>query len=347
MQTVIAFAACVAVLCSVANVYADLLHDTEHLEPSDYTLREHSLQKPFLSHGAVMPFWDFNGNSVVSDEFVRLTPDRQTKRGGIWNSRAYNRNNGFEMTVQFKVHGQGKTLAGDGFALWYAREPLTQGSVFGSKDKFEGLAIFFDTYSNKGSHGYPYVSYMINNGKHEYAHDFDGEHPDLETSGCQASFRNQDYHTHARVTYRERILKVELDVKNQGQWESCFFAFDVDLPAGYFFGATAATGDLADNHDILSIKVSEPPPLSAEELDEMAKAHNQEVNEEEEKNEEAPPSKPVKQATFRGGNTAQKEESGGGFMTYVIWIIVAAVLVVVGFVVKSKMGPSKEARFNF
>jgi len=41
---------------------------------------------------------------------------------------------------------------------------------------------------------------MINDGRHEYSHDFDGEHPELETSGCQASFRNQDYHTYARVT---------------------------------------------------------------------------------------------------------------------------------------------------
>ncbi len=28
-------------------------------------------------------------------------------------------------------------------------------------------------------------------------------------------------------------------------WKTCFVVNDVDLPTGYYFGATAATGDLA------------------------------------------------------------------------------------------------------
>lgn len=73
-------------------------------------------------------------------------------------------------------------------------------------------------------HGYPYVSYMINNGHHEYQHDFDGEHPELETSGCQSSFRNQEFHTYARITYKQQILRVELDAENLGEWKTCFVA---------------------------------------------------------------------------------------------------------------------------
>lgn len=53
--------------------------------------------------------------------------------------------------MQFRVHGQGKSLAGDGFALWYSAIRGVGGPVFGSMDKFVGMAIFFDTYSNKGS----------------------------------------------------------------------------------------------------------------------------------------------------------------------------------------------------
>ena len=41
------------------------------------------------------------------------------------------------------------------------------------------------------------------------------------------------------------------------------------LPTGYHFGVTAATGDLADNHDIISFLVSDPPPLSAQERREI------------------------------------------------------------------------------
>lgn len=50
--------------------------------------------------------------------------------------------------IEFKVHGSGKRLFGDGFAFWYARDRMVLGPVFGSKDHFVGLSIFFDTYSN-------------------------------------------------------------------------------------------------------------------------------------------------------------------------------------------------------
>lgn len=54
----------------------------------------------------------------------------------------------WEINVNFKVSGKGKDLFGDGFAIWYAKERLVNGPVFGSKDLFSGLAIIMDTYSN-------------------------------------------------------------------------------------------------------------------------------------------------------------------------------------------------------
>ena len=59
----------------------------------------------------------------------------------------------WEVVIQFQVHGQGKHLFGDGFAFWYTKEKGQTGPVFGSKDYFTGLGIFFDTYSNhNGDH---------------------------------------------------------------------------------------------------------------------------------------------------------------------------------------------------
>lgn len=54
----------------------------------------------------------------------------------------------WEVNINFKVSGKGKELFGDGFAIWYARDRLIEGPVFGSKDHFHGLAIILDTYSN-------------------------------------------------------------------------------------------------------------------------------------------------------------------------------------------------------
>lgn len=47
------------------------------------------------------------------------------------------------------------------------------------------------------------------------------------------------------------------DFTNKGAWKECFAVKGVKLPTGYFFGITATTGDLSDNHEILSIRLFE------------------------------------------------------------------------------------------
>ncbi len=39
-----------------------------------------------LGSGLTMPFWDFMGSVVVTSNYVRLTPDLQSKFGALWNS---------------------------------------------------------------------------------------------------------------------------------------------------------------------------------------------------------------------------------------------------------------------
>eukprot|EP00730_Choanoeca_flexa_P014770 TRINITY_DN6578_c0_g1_i2.p1 TRINITY_DN6578_c0_g1~~TRINITY_DN6578_c0_g1_i2.p1 ORF type:complete len:370 (+),score=101.47 TRINITY_DN6578_c0_g1_i2:67-1176(+) len=238
--------------------------DKDHLKPSGFVHVQHSLRQPYLASGMVMPFWDFIGNAVISDDFIRLTPDRQSKRGALWNSKP-TKVEEWEVTLKFHVHGQGKNLFGDGFAFWYTQEKNMLGDVFGSKDHFHGLAVFFDTYSNQQIHHRrgAYVSAMINDGTIDYDHDADGTHQEL--ASCSASLRNKEQDTYARISYRKNTLKVELDTEGDDKWTMCFFAADVYLPPGYYFGLSAATGDLADNHDIIWVQTADPAPLTEEE----------------------------------------------------------------------------------
>ena len=53
-----------------------------------------------------------------------------------------------------------------------------------------------------------------------------------------------------------QTLSVELDTEGDGAWSRCFFTPDVYLPSGYHFGISAATGDLADNHDVIWVQAS-------------------------------------------------------------------------------------------
>nr|CAH0107425.1 unnamed protein product [Daphnia galeata] len=224
---------------------------------NDYLKREHSLMKPYTGSGLSMPFWDFLGSTVISSNYIRLTSDLQSKSGAIWNIVPCKSKN-WELQVQFKVHGHGKDLFGDGLAFWYARERMVKGPVFGSKDYFYGLAIILDTYSNHNgphNHAHPYISAMVNNGTLYYDHDRDGTHTQL--AGCEARFRNVEHETYLAVRYENDKLSVSTDIDNKAGWKPCFTVDGVRLPTGYYFGMSATTGDLSDNHDIIAVKLYE------------------------------------------------------------------------------------------
>ncbi|EFA10355.1 vesicular integral-membrane protein VIP36 [Tribolium castaneum] len=223
----------------------------------DFMKREHSLIKPYYGSGIEIPFWHFTGSTIVTPNYIRLTSDLQSKVGAIWNSVPVNVRN-WELQVHFKVHGKGKDLFGDGFAIWYAKDRMKEGPVFGNNDFFHGLAIILDTYSNHNgphNHQHPYISAMVNNGTLHYDHDRDGTHTQL--AGCEAKFRNLDYDTHIAIRYEKDVLTVSTDIENKAAWKECFQVKGVRLPTGYYLGVSATTGDLSDNHDIMSVRLFE------------------------------------------------------------------------------------------
>lgn len=101
---------------------------------------------------------------------------------------------------------------------------------------------------------------MVNNGSLSYDHDRDGTHTEL--AGCEVRFRNTDYDTIIRIRYENDILNVSTDFENKAEWKNCFTVTGVRLPTGYFFGLSANTGDLSDNHDILSFKFYDLDPIT-------------------------------------------------------------------------------------
>ncbi|XP_037946320.1 vesicular integral-membrane protein VIP36 [Teleopsis dalmanni] len=222
---------------------------------NEYLKREHSLIRPFQGVGVNIQYWDFLGHTMITNNYIRLTPDLQSKSGALWNySPVLSRN--WEVQVTFRVHGKGTELFGDGLAIWYAKERMQPGPVFGSKDHFLGLVVILDTYSNHNgphNHQHPYLSAMVNNGTWSYDHDRDGTHTQL-CEGCEVRFRNVDFDTHVSIRYENDILSVATDLENKGEWKSCFVVNGVELPTGYYFGMSATTGDLSDNHDILAFR---------------------------------------------------------------------------------------------
>ncbi|KAM4747740.1 VIP36-like protein isoform 1-T1 [Rhinophrynus dorsalis] len=237
-------------------------------QTEEYLKREHSLSKPYQGVGSSSSsVWDLMGNALVTPQYVRLTPDLQSKQGAVWNRvPCYLRD--WELQVHFKIHGQGKkNLNGDGFAIWYTKDRMQPGSVFGNKDNFVGLGVFVDTYPNEEKQHetqkkrytpsiqrvFPYVSAMVSNGSLTYDHSRDGRPTEL--GGCTAIVRNLNHDTFLVIRYVKRRLTIMIDIDGKQEWRDCLDVPGVRLPRGYFFGTSAVTGDLSDNHDIISLKL--------------------------------------------------------------------------------------------
>ncbi|KFH48846.1 L-type lectin-like domain-containing protein-like protein [Hapsidospora chrysogenum ATCC 11550] len=231
---------------------------------------------PYLDSDFASRWFDFGGDTVVrTDSYIRLTSDRPSQSGWLFSRVPLTATN-WEVEVEFKISGKNQ-LYGDGFAMWVTRQRGQQGDVFGHTDKFEGLGVFVDTYkNNRPGVVFPYVMAMFGDGQTSYDKSNDGK--STETAGCSArGLRNANQPTKMRLTYfQDKQLKLELQYKTKGDdWMVCF---DIDSPPAIpniaYLGFSAETGELSDNHDIISVrsrnlymapKVSgdrKPPPRS-------------------------------------------------------------------------------------
>lgn len=140
-------------------------------------------------------------------------------------------------------------------AMWLTKQRATPGSVFGSTDNFEGLGIFFDTYkNNRPGTVFPYVMAMVGDGQTSYDKNNDGKAN--EFGGCSArGIRGASVPTKARLTYfQDKSLKLELQYKSADSWILCFETNEPPtIPGIAYLGFSAETGELSDNHDIISV----------------------------------------------------------------------------------------------
>lgn len=174
--------------------------------------------------------------------------------------------------MQFKIHGKSEKWYGDGLAFWYLTDMLKPGlwlclwlefltlpfvgPIFGAADYFNGLAVFIDTYANQNNvynHAYPYISVMINNRTIHHDYETDGFHSVIK--GCEAKVRDSKHDTHLLIRYDNDELMVKINIG--GEWQECLNLRGVLLPTRGHIGVSASTGDLTDNHDIISLKVYE------------------------------------------------------------------------------------------
>jgi mannose-binding lectin 2 len=251
-------AAALALVCAPQEAQAKLLDRV-------------SFEKPFDAIDAdgarrVGDNFESGGTAAVNRHFVRLTPDRQSKRGFIWGKQQLGAKE-FEAVLTFRISGQAKSWFGDGLALWITdSQRYVQGDNHGFIGNFKGFGVVFDTFVNQEhAGGHKDVTFFENDGSKTL-----DQLNEMDKLGCMApgiryheknaNFNPSTSLSRAKIQYKAQQLTISIDAAGTGQWEPCYtqrITISDDWMDKAVFGITASTGGLADNHDVIGLSVYE------------------------------------------------------------------------------------------
>lgn len=228
-------------------------------------------------------YWDTYGVASVNNNFIRLTPDRQSKKGAIWSKKTLGVDE-FSATFKFRISGQGEKFFGDGLALWITHSDRHfDGTLHGSEEYFYGLGVIIDTFKNtERLAAHRDVLVITNNAKKN----FDQLTSEADkVQGCNVNVRYHEKRDDFSVSQTSRMkivtdgvsLQIQIDEGNNNEWFDCVNIPDLGLPEGWLLnshiGFTASTGQLADNHDILSFNAySDAFVMESEQVEKLRQA---------------------------------------------------------------------------
>uniref|UniRef100_A0A4W5JV41 Lectin, mannose-binding 2-like a n=1 Tax=Hucho hucho TaxID=62062 RepID=A0A4W5JV41_9TELE len=279
----------------------------------------------YLSHRfdvRISSHWELMGNAMVTTQQVRFTSDMQSKQGAVW-SRIPCHLRDSELQVHFKIHSQGmKNLNGDTLAIWYTKERMQKGPVFGKQDLITGLGVLVDTYPNKEKH--------LEAQKTRYTTRTQDLPLCVGDGGCTTMLRYYKHDTFIFIRYVCRRLTIMIDIDGHHEWRDCL---DIPgLPQGYYFGSSAVTGDLSDNHDVISLKLYQLTVLRSE-------------TEEMEEEDEIPLPSVDNMDLLRMGESEEGWSNIAMFFTILFSMLGCFLLIVVGLIVYSHWNENRRKRF--
>eukprot|EP00731_Ephydatia_muelleri_P017802 Em0010g900a len=261
---------------------------------------KYSFKGPYLvnSKGQI-PFWTHGGNAIASEDQVRVCPSIRSRKGWVWANEIYTGGN-WMVDVTLRVTGRLRNGA-DGLAIWFTETKGSEGPLFGNVDSFKGIGVIMDSFDNDGLNDNPKILVVLSNGSLNYDHQSDGL---SQASGsCLRDFRNRPHPVKLRITYLRGALEVWVHEGLSDIEDDYEFCVSVPaataIPSAGYFGVSAATGGLSDDHDVLQFithslilyenKVEEElkKQQDRENMEQMTKKYSEMSSEFEKKLEEA------------------------------------------------------------
>lgn len=129
-----------------------------------------------------------------------------------------------------------------------------------------GFGVLFDTFVNpEHAGGHQDVALFVNDGTKSLDQLNDEPKvgcmaPGIRYHEGNAAFSASLNMSRAKIQYKDNYVAILVDATNTGDWVHCYGGH-VNLPDSWVdnarIGITASTGGLADNHDVIAIKVYE------------------------------------------------------------------------------------------
>ncbi|KAG5509958.1 hypothetical protein GH5_07806 [Leishmania sp. Ghana 2012 LV757] len=221
----------------------------------------HSFAPPLLRQyygDGEIPHWSISGATVITDNYVRLTADRQSQTGHLWNTEPLDMD-AFEVVVGFRVYQPMGGIGADGFAVWVAQPPRFDGPIFGRPSTFKGFGILFDSYDNDNRRDNPMVSLVYNDGSPTKRFDPDKDFMGDTVASCVYDYRavTEPGMATMRMVYLKGTLQVFLSRDNEATEMECFRVTNLPMPADKaHLALSAETGGVSEIHDIVFVHLS-------------------------------------------------------------------------------------------
>lgn len=240
----------------------------------------HSFKGPYLiNSNGVIPFWEFGGSAIPSEDQVRVCPSIKSRRGWVWTKERFSSAN-WMVDVTLRVTGRLKNGA-DGMAIWFTAERGSEGPVFGNVEWWHGMGVLLDSFDNDGLHDNPKIQLVLNDGTAMYEHGSDGLRQ--EGGSCLRDFRNRPNPVKLRIIYLRGALEIWFHdgvSLVEDDYELCLRVEDAqNIPREGYFGVSAATGGLSDDHDVLSFVTHTLTTLEAQQAELQRKVDEERAKE--------------------------------------------------------------------
>ncbi|RAL14839.1 putative lectin family integral membrane protein [Aspergillus homomorphus CBS 101889] len=193
-----------------------------------------------------IPGWQVKGEAhtpdILSNKVILTPPYPGNTRGYAWAESPVTQS---EWTTEFEFRATGPERGGGNLQVWYAKDgkdKIGTSSIY-TVNQFDGFALVIDSHGGRGGS----IRGFLNDGTTDYK-----SHRSVDSLAfghCDYPYRNLGRPSSVRIKHTNAVLEVTVDDK------LCFSTDKVTLPAGNYFGVTAATPENPDSFEVFKFVV--------------------------------------------------------------------------------------------